>query len=130
MVSIDRAAAFAAALPEVTEGTRHGHRTWFVGTKAFAWQRPFSKADIKRFGDATPPEGPILAVSVEDLAEKAAVLAAGRAGFFDIEHFNGFAAFLIQLDVVEEDHLREALVDGWLAVAPPALAEAYLEDRR
>jgi hypothetical protein len=25
------AAAMAAALPEVTEGDRHGHRTWFVG---------------------------------------------------------------------------------------------------
>ena len=128
MVTLDRAAELAAALPEVTEGARHGHRTWSVGTKAFAWQRPFSKADIRRFGDATPPEGPILAVSVEDLAEKAAVLAAGHAGFFDIEHFDGFAAFLIQLDVVGEDHLREAIVDGWLAVAPRALAEAYLED--
>jgi hypothetical protein len=49
----------AAELPEVTEGERHGNRTWFVGGKAFA-----------------------------------------RA-------------------------LRDAITDGWLACAPPALARRY-----
>ena len=53
-------------LPEITIGERHGRRTWFVGTgkkpSAFAWERPFSKADIKRFGDATPPAGDILEI--------------------------------------------------------------------
>ena len=59
-----------AELPEVTEGQRHGNRTWFVGGKAFAWERPFSKADIRRFGDVTPPDGQILAVSVADLGKR------------------------------------------------------------
>jgi len=74
MVSVEEVAELAMALPEVTVGERFGNRTWFVDGKAFAWERPFSKADIKRFGDETPPEGPILAVSVEDLGEKEAVL--------------------------------------------------------
>jgi hypothetical protein len=126
MATIDDAARIAAGLPDVTEGTTHGNRAWSVAGKAFAWERPFSKADIKRYGDATPPEGPILAVRVEDLGEKEAVLAANPKGFFTIPHFNGYSAVLIQLRKVPMKALREAIVDGWLACAPANLTEQFL----
>ena len=130
MVTVEEAATIAAALPEVTEGARHGHRTWFVGKKAFAWERPFSKADVKRFGDETPPTGPILALTVEDLHEKEAVLAAGTKGVFTISHFDGYAAVLVQLDAVGKRALKALVLDAWLAVAPRALAEEHLRGKR
>jgi hypothetical protein len=126
MVSVDDVARIALELPEVTEGERHGNRTWSVAGKGFAWERRFSKADIRRFGDATPPEGPILAVRVEDLSEKEAVLAAQPTAFFTIPHFDGYSAVLIQLQAVTRRALREALVDGWLACAPRTLADEYI----
>jgi hypothetical protein len=125
MATVDDVARMAVALPEVTEGERYGNRTWAVRGKAFAWERPFSKADIRRFGDETPPAGPILAISVADLGEKDAVLAANPKAFFTIPHFNGYPAILVQLNKVTQKALREALLDGWLAKAPRALADEY-----
>lgn len=125
-VSLEEAAGLALALPEVVEGERHGRRTWAVGKKTFAWEREFSKADIRRFGTEAPPDGPILAVAVADLGEKEAVPAAGTKGFFTIPHFAGYPAVLVQLEAVGKRALREAIEDGWLACAPPKLAEQYL----
>ncbi|HEX3780023.1 MAG TPA: hypothetical protein VHX38_10155 [Pseudonocardiaceae bacterium] len=127
MSTLDDAAAMAMRLPEVTEGAKFRHRTWFVDGKGFAWERPFSKADIKRFGTATPPDGPILAIKTADLGEKEAIIAANPVAFFSIEHFAGYPAVLVNLPKITKKALNEAIIDGWLACAPPKLAEAYLK---
>jgi hypothetical protein len=130
LLSIEDAARLATALPEVTEDERHGDRTWNVGGKGFAWERHVQQGGHPPVRGETPPEGPIVAVRVEDLSEKEAVLEANPDVFFTIPHFDGYAAVLIQLDVVSEAAPREAFVDGWLACAPQHLAEAFLERER
>ena len=120
----------ALDLPEVTEGESRGKRTWNVGGKMFTWDRPLTKADIKRLGDEPVPEGEIIAVRVDDLHEKEAVLAEGLPGFFTISHFDGYPSVLIQLKLVHKRALHNALVDAWLAVAPDAVAAEFLASKR
>jgi hypothetical protein len=109
--------AFLEELPGVTVGAKWGNRTWMVEDKGFAWQRPFSKADLKRFGDETPPQGEILAVRVESLDAKDGLLAMALPGFFTIPHFNGYAAVLIELRKARPKDVRAALLHGFRAVA-------------
>ena len=125
MATLDDVSAIALGLPEVTEEDSRGRLSWAVAGKTFAWERPYSKADLKRFGDDTPPRQPILAVRVEDLVEKEAVLAAGTKGIFTIPHFDGYSAVLIELRTIGIRALKDALADGWLARAPRDLADRH-----
>jgi hypothetical protein len=78
----------------------------------------------------SPPQGPILAVRVEELMEKEAILAAQSKAFFTIPHFDGYAAVLIQLRAATRRAVREALVDAWLACAPERLAKELVAGGR
>lgn len=121
-MSLDDAAKLAASFPRVIEGARYGNRTWLVGegtkAKAFAWARPFSKADVKRFVDAgeSPPAGDIMAIAVADLLEKEAALESNPKAFFDIAHFKGYPAFLVQLSKVSKKDLKQALATAYRSV--------------
>lgn len=125
MVTLQEVTALIEVLPEVTEGERYGRPTWFVGKKAFAWERPFSKADLVRFGDAIPPTEPILALRVADLHDKEAVLAAAIEGFFTVPHFENYPGILIELRLATRKAVARAVEDAWLCCAPPRLVAEY-----
>jgi len=112
-MTIDDVDEFVMSLPGVTVGAKWGNRTWMVNGKGFAWQRPFSKADLKRFGDKKPPAGDILAVIVESLDAKDALLAIEPPGFFTIPHFDGYAAVLIALRKARAKDVRAAIRDAF-----------------
>ena len=116
-MTFDDVEAFATTLPDVTIGTSWGKRTYKVCDKGFAWHRPLNKADLKRFGDEKPPQGELLAVRVESLDAKDALLAIGLPGFFTIEHFNGYCAVLIELRKARAKDVRAAIVDAHRAMA-------------
>lgn len=130
MVTYEEAVRLIEAFPEVSETLKWGKRHWLVaGGKGFAWERPFTKADIKRFGDQRIPEQPVFAVRLADMNEKQALLAENRPGHFDIEHFKGFPALLVELPQVSAEVFEETLLDGWLACAPTKLADDYMKTR-
>ena len=125
MATLDEVARLARDLPEAVEAEGRTGRSWSVRGRTFAWERPFSKADLRRFGDTPVPSAPILAVRVDDLGDKEALLAAGHRGFFTIPHFDGYSAVLIELGAVGKRALRDAILDGWAACAPASLVAEH-----
>ena len=116
-------------LPEVSTGVRYGHRTWSVAAKVFAWERPFSKADIKRFAEDPVPQGPILALVTDGLEDKESLLQTHHGHLFTIPHLDNYPAVLLHLASASENELAEALLDAWLVHAPTGVARTYLEQR-
>lgn len=126
MVTWDEVERIATSLPEVTEGTSWGNRCWKVKGKTFVWDRPLRKTDLAHLGEAAPI-GEIAGVRVADAVEKQAVLDT-FAEVFTIPHFDHYNAVLIHLDVAELPTVEELVVDAWLCMAPPKLAERYAAD--
>ncbi len=122
--------AFATSLPDVVVGSKWRRRTWMVGERGFVWERPLTKADLERFGNETPPSGDIVAVNVESLDAKDALLAMALPGFFTIPHFNGHPAVLIALTTARASDVRAVILDAWRLVAPPATRSKRAPPRR
>lgn len=115
----------ALALPETSERVSRDLCQWRVKDKAFVWERPLRRADLKALGDDAP-DGPILGARVEHVGAKEAWLADDPGVFFTTPHFDGFPAILVRLDRIGPQDLDEVIVEAWLARAPKRLANSYL----
>jgi hypothetical protein len=117
----------ALALPETSERPAYGNTAWRVRDKIFVWERPLRPKEVDDLGDRAPT-GPILAVRVEDLNVKEALLQDDPDTFFTTPHFDDYATVLIRLDRISSDELNELIVEAWLCRAPKQLAKEFLEN--
>jgi len=115
----------ALALPETSERPAYGNAAWRVRDKIFVWERPLRPKEVSDLGDRAP-SGPILAVRVEDLGVKEAMLQDDPETFFTTPHFDNYAAILIRLDRISLEELNELIIEAWLCRAPKRLAKEYL----
>lgn len=101
----------AQELPGAERGSRWGNPCWKVRGKAFAWQRPLRAKEVAELGDAAP-SGEVLAVRVEDLGEKEAILAQ-PGPWFTTSHFEGYPAVLVRLEQATTEQIGELVLDAW-----------------
>jgi len=126
MATWDDVRRIALDLPETSERTNQGVLQWRVKEKVFTWERPLRKADYKALGDAAP-EGDILAVGVDDLGVKEALLSDDPEVFFTTPHFDGYAMILIRLPEISVPELEELIIEAWLDSAPKRVVAEYLK---
>lgn len=124
MASLEDVKRIALALPETSESTSYGNRSWQVRTKAFVWERPLGKKDLTELGDDAP-DGVVLAAKVANEGEKQALVASEPDIFFTTKHFNGYPAVLVRLAQIPVDELAELIEDAWLATASKTLVADF-----
>ena len=127
MAEWDDVRRIALALPETSERPAYGNTAWRVRDKIFVWERPLRPKEASDLGERAP-SGPILAVRVEDLRVKEALLQDDPETFFTTPHFDGYAAVLIRLNRISAEELNELIVEAWLCRAPKRLAKEYAEN--
>lgn len=121
MATVEDADRLALSLPEVEPTTSYGAPAWAVRRRVFAWVRRFSAADLRRLEGQRVPPDPILALRVDGLDDKAALLQEAPAGLFTIEHLDGHPIVLVELAAVDAAGLAELIEDAWFARAPATL---------
>ncbi|CAX21749.1 MAG: MmcQ/YjbR family DNA-binding protein [Methylorubrum extorquens] len=102
--------ALSLMLPETVEGAHQGHPDYRVGGRIFAtlW------TDEARVVVRLTPEAQALWLDAEPDAFEPVPGAWGARGWTSLE-----------LDLVEEETLRGALLTAWRIVAPPGLVARY-----
>ena len=120
-----------AALPETVLGTSWGDRpTWKVPAgdkgKGFVLRRAPHKSAVDP--DTGEMYDDLVVIVTPTEVEKHALVADEGTPFFTIDHFNGYAAVLVQesrLGEISRDELAEVITDAWASKAPKKLVREF-----
>lgn len=130
MPDLDDVARIALALPQSEEAVdgHRGGRAWRTKRGSYVWERPPSATDLDVLAslDRVWPEGTVVGVRTDGLDTKAALLEMHPGSLFTVPHFDGYPAVLVVLPRVDEQLLRELVVDAWLTRAPKRVARDWL----
>jgi hypothetical protein len=126
MATWDDVRRIALDLPETSERLNEGVLQWRVKERPLTWERPLRRADYEALGDEAP-EGPIVAVWVDDEGVKEALLTDEPDVFFTTPHFDGYAIVLIRLEEIPVPELEELIIEAWLDRAPKRVVTEYLK---
>jgi hypothetical protein len=121
MIDIPTLRRLALALPEAEDTSAKGQLVFAVGKKGFAWSH------MRRATPRTPrrPDPRVLAVRCA-LERKEMLSDAAPDRFFDDDHYRGYPAVLVRLDVVDEEELADLLLEAWRLMAPTRLTRSRL----
>ncbi len=126
MMTFSGVETLVLAWPETTSTPSYGGLSALrVNKRLFARLRGEMQDDLDELTDE--PYGEVLMVGVGDLGEKEALLADDPEAFFTVPHYDGYAGILVRLSRVDEDVLRELLVDAWWSTAPKRAQKHYVE---
>ena len=106
MATWDDVRRLGVELPEVEESTAWGERCLKVRGKTFV--------------NMSPHERGALVVRAE-VDEKALLIELRPDVYFETPHYAGYPALLVRLEAIDEDELRERVIDSWLLKAPKRL---------
>lgn len=118
-------------LPETELGTSWGDRpTWKVprgdtGKGFVLYRAPHTSAVDPDTGEMYDD---LVVITTPTEVEKDALVADDATPFFTIDHFNGYAAVLVQqsrLGEISLDELAEVVTDAWAAKAPKKLVRGF-----
>lgn len=122
MASLADVRRIATSLPGVEQ--RSGESGYRVDGKLFVWTW-MERIDPKRPRVANPE---VLVVRVASELEKEALLSVEGDRFFTEPHYDGYAAVLVRLAVIDAGDLADLITDAWRTKASTGLV-AELEGR-
>jgi hypothetical protein len=119
----------ALGMPGATRELADGRPRYLVQGKIFCLHR-------SRRPDARDPVtgerlDDVLMFRVEDTEVKDLMAADERGVYFTTPHFDGYPAILIRigdLGRIDEDELRDLVIEAWLTRAPVRVARAWLAE--